>query len=55
VSAPEPPLEEQSFQIVFSSDPGALENAGWTPDRLLASGDPALGGDRRSDNGPGPG
>jgi uncharacterized protein (DUF58 family) len=52
-SAPEPPIAEQSFQIVFSSDPGALENAGWTPDRVLAPGDPALAGDRRSGDAPG--
>jgi hypothetical protein len=41
-NAPEPPIDEQSFQIVFSPDPSALEAAGWTPVRLLRPGDPAL-------------
>src|ERR1700726_889884 len=27
--APEPPIDEQSFQIVFSSDPSGIEAAGW--------------------------
>jgi uncharacterized protein (DUF58 family) len=43
--APEPPIDEQSFQIVFSSDPSAIEASGWTPARLLRPGDPALGVD----------
>jgi uncharacterized protein (DUF58 family) len=43
--APEPPVDEQSFQIVFSSDPNGVEAAGWTPARLLRPGDPALGAD----------
>jgi uncharacterized protein (DUF58 family) len=43
--APEPPIDEQSFQIVFSSDPNAIEAAGWTPARLLRPGDSALGVD----------
>jgi uncharacterized protein (DUF58 family) len=41
-NAPEPPIDEQSFQIVFSPDPRPLEAAGWTPVRLLRPGDPAL-------------
>src|SRR3984893_14269661 len=41
--APEPPIDEQSFQIVFSSDPNAIEAAGWSPARLLRPGDPHLG------------
>ncbi len=44
-STPAPPLDEQSFQIVFSREPTALEGAGWTPARLLRPGDPALAGD----------
>jgi uncharacterized protein (DUF58 family) len=43
-NAPESPIDEQSFQIVFSADPSALEAAGWTPARLLRPGDPALAG-----------
>ena len=43
--APEPPIDEQSFQIVFSSDPNGVEAAGWTPARLLRPGDSALGVD----------
>jgi uncharacterized protein (DUF58 family) len=43
--APEPPIDEQSFQIVFSSDPNAIEAAGWSPARLLRPGDPKLGSD----------
>jgi uncharacterized protein (DUF58 family) len=38
-TSPEPPIDEQSFQIVFSADPRALEAAGWTPLRLLRPGD----------------
>lgn len=44
--APEPPIDEQSVQIVFSPDSDALEEIGWTPARLLRPGDPALAGDR---------
>jgi len=40
---PSPPIDEQSFQIVFSADPGPLETAGWTPARVLRPGDPGLG------------
>jgi len=36
--APEPPIDEQSFQIVFSADPTTLEATGWTPARLLRPG-----------------
>jgi len=43
-NAPEPPIDEQSFQIVFSADTSALEAAGWTPARVLRPGDPALAG-----------
>ena len=43
--APEPPIDEQSFQIVFSSDPSGIEAAGWTPARLLRPGDSGLGVD----------
>ena len=38
-NSPEPPIDEQSFQIVFSADPSALEAAGWMPLRLLRPGD----------------
>jgi uncharacterized protein (DUF58 family) len=41
-SAPAPPIDEHSFQIVFSADPEPLEAAGWTPHRLLRPGDPAF-------------
>lgn len=44
--APQPPLDDRSFQIIFSPDPAPLEEAGWTPSRLLRPGDPALAGDR---------
>jgi len=54
-SAPEPPLDEQSFQIVFSSDPAPLESAGWTPARLLRPGDSALAGEGWSTDGHGQG
>jgi uncharacterized protein (DUF58 family) len=47
-STPEPPLDDQSFQIVFSPDPRALETSGWTPARLVRPDDPALAGDRAS-------
>src|SRR5260370_368551 len=43
--APEPPIDEQSFQIVFSADPSALDAAGWTPNRLLRPAHPVLAGD----------
>ncbi len=36
------PLDEQSFQIVFSPDPEPLALAGWTPARLLRPGDSAF-------------
>src|SRR5579859_5319999 len=39
---PEPPIDAQSFQIIFSAEPGVLEAAGWTPARLLRPGDPAF-------------
>jgi uncharacterized protein (DUF58 family) len=41
-NSPEPPIDEQSFQIVFSANPGALEAAGWSPARILQPGDPSL-------------
>jgi uncharacterized protein (DUF58 family) len=47
-NAPEPPIDEQSFQIVFSADPSALEAAGWAPARLLRPGDPVLPHERSS-------
>jgi uncharacterized protein (DUF58 family) len=43
--AVEPPIDEQSFQIVFSSDPVTVEAAGWTPARLVHPGDSFLAGD----------
>jgi len=43
-NAPEPPIDEQSFQIIFSADSRALEAAGWTPVRQLRPGDAALAG-----------
>jgi uncharacterized protein (DUF58 family) len=49
---PEPPIDEQSFQIVFSPDPSILEAAGWTPARVLRPGDPALSADRSSADSP---
>ncbi len=48
----EPPIDEQSFQIVFSADSSALEAAGWTPNRLLCPGDPVLSGDRPGPDAP---
>ena len=50
--APEPPIDEQSFQIVFSADPRALEAAGWNPDRVLRPGDPGLAADYPSPDSP---
>jgi uncharacterized protein (DUF58 family) len=35
----EPPVDESSFQIVFSADPQRLEAAGWTPARVLRPAD----------------
>ncbi|MEO7649920.1 MAG: DUF58 domain-containing protein, partial [Bryobacteraceae bacterium] len=35
----EPPVDESSFQIVFSADPQRLEAAGWTPSRVLRPAD----------------
>lgn len=40
--APRAPLDEQSFQIVFTPDAEPLTAAGWTPGRLLRPGDPAF-------------
>ena len=37
--AVEPPVDESSFQIVFSADPQRLEAAGWTPSRVLGPAD----------------
>jgi uncharacterized protein (DUF58 family) len=50
--APEPPIDEQSFQIVFSADPSALEAAGWNPHRVLCPGDPGLAADYPSPDSP---
>jgi uncharacterized protein (DUF58 family) len=34
----EPPVDDTSFQIVFSADPHRFEELGWTPARLLGPG-----------------
>ncbi|MBI3473395.1 MAG: DUF58 domain-containing protein [Candidatus Solibacter usitatus] len=38
-SGPEPPIDDTSFQIVFSSAPERVARAGWTPARVVSPSD----------------